>query len=93
MAKLKDGSIEVEVLKPADIEKIRGVSRSKDKGPWVDWWEEMAKKSSIRRLSKRLPLNTDLDDLIRRDDSLYGRSERADPCPPAWPCAQRAPIF
>lgn len=71
MAKLKDGAIEVEVLKPADIEKIRSVSRSKDKGPWVEWWEEMAKKSAIRRLSKRLPLNTDLDDLIRRDDSLY----------------------
>lgn len=71
MAKLKDGAIEVEVLKPADIEKIRSVSRSKDKGPWVDWWEEMAKKSAIRRLSKRLPLNTDLDDLIRRDDNLY----------------------
>jgi recombination protein RecT len=71
MAKLKDGSIEVEVLKPLDIEKIRSISRSKDKGPWVDWWEEMAKKSAIRRLSKRLPLNTDLDDLIRRDDNLY----------------------
>lgn len=71
MAKLKDGAVEVEVLKPADIEKIRSVSRAKDKGPWVDWWEEMAKKSAIRRLSKRLPLNTDLDDLIRRDDSLY----------------------
>lgn len=71
MAKLRDGAVEVEVLKPADIEKIRSVSRAKDKGPWVDWWEEMAKKSAIRRLSKRLPLNTDLDDLIRRDDSLY----------------------
>lgn len=71
MAKLKDGAVEVEVLKPADIEKIRSVSRAKDKGPWVDWWEEMAKKSAIRRLSKRLPLNTDLDDLIRRDDALY----------------------
>jgi recombination protein RecT len=71
MAKLKDGSIKVEVLKPADIEKIRSVSRSKDKGPWVEWWEEMAKKSAIRRLSKTLPLNTDIDDLIRRDDNLY----------------------
>jgi recombination protein RecT len=71
MAKLKDGSIEAEVLKPADIEKIRSVSRAKNSGPWVDWWEEMAKKSAIRRLSKRLPLSTDLDDLIRRDDTLY----------------------
>jgi recombination protein RecT len=71
MAKLKDGSIEVEVLSPNDIEKIRAASRSKDKGPWVDWWPEMAKKSAIRRLAKRLPMSTDLDDLIRRDDALY----------------------
>lgn len=71
MAKLTDGSIEVEVLSPKDVEKIRAASRSKDKGPWVDWWEEMAKKSAIRRLSKRLPMSTDLDDLIRRDDALY----------------------
>jgi recombination protein RecT len=71
MAKLKDGSVEVEVLSPADIEQIRNVSRAKDDGPWVQWWDEMAKKSAIRRLSKRLPMSTDLDDLVRRDDALY----------------------
>lgn len=71
MAKTKDGELFVEPLTPEDIEKIRNVSRSKDKGPWVDWWEEMAKKSAIRRLAKRLPMSTDLDDLIRRDDDLY----------------------
>ena len=71
MAKLKDGSIEVEVLMPADIEKIRNVSRTKNTGPWVEWWDQMAIKSAIRRLSKRLPMSTDLDDLIRRDDALY----------------------
>jgi recombination protein RecT len=80
MAKLKDNTIVVEILTPDDVEKIRRVSKSRDKGPWVDWWEEMAKKSAIRRLAKRLPLSTDLDDLIRRDDHLYdfeGASDRA----------------
>lgn len=71
MAKTKDGELYVEPLTPKDIEKIRAVSRAKDKGPWVDWWEEMAKKSAIRRLAKRLPMSTDLDDLVRRDDELY----------------------
>ncbi len=78
MAKLKDGSIEVEVLKPADIEKIRSVSRAKDGGPWSTWWDQMAIKSAIRRLSKRLPMSTDLDDLIRRDDALYDLEGAAD---------------
>jgi recombination protein RecT len=71
MARTKDGEIYVEPLTAADIEKIRNVSKSKDRGPWVDWWEEMAKKSALRRLAKRLPQATDLDDLVRRDDHLY----------------------
>jgi hypothetical protein len=40
----------------------------------------MAKKTVFRRLSKRLPLSSDLDDLIRRDDGLYdfeGQREQA----------------
>ncbi len=70
-AKTKDGELLVEPLTPSDIEKIRNSSRAKDNGPWVDWWEEMAKKSAIRRLAKRLPMSSDLDDLVRRDDDLY----------------------
>ena len=71
MAKTKDGELYVEPLTPKGIEKIRSVSKSKDRGPWVEWWEEMAKESAIRRLAKRLPMSTGLDDLMRRDDALY----------------------
>lgn len=71
VARLKDGSRVSEIMGKADIEKVRSISRSKDKGPWVDWWEEMARKTVLRRLSKRLPISSDLDDLIRRDDALY----------------------
>lgn len=71
MAITKDDGVYIAVLDGDDVEKIRNVSRSKDKGPWSEWWEEMAKKSAIRRLVKRLPLSTDLDDLMRRDDALY----------------------
>ena len=76
MAKTNSGELYVEPMTSADIEKVRAVSRAKDNGAWVDWWEEMAKKTAIRRLSKRLPMSTDLDDLVRRDDDLYdfGRS-------------------
>jgi hypothetical protein len=37
----------------------------------------MAKKSAIRRLAKRLPMSSDLDDLIRRDDALYDFERKA----------------
>ncbi len=70
-AKLKDGTRQCEVMSYSDVEKVRSASKSKDKGPWVDWWEEMARKTALRRLLKRLPTSADLDDLIRRDDALY----------------------
>ncbi len=71
VAKLKDGTRVSEIMGRTEIEKVRAISKSKDKGPWVDWWEEMARKTVLRRLSKRLPISSDLDDLIRRDDALY----------------------
>lgn len=80
MARLKDGTNCIEVLMPSDIEKIRNVSRAKDSGPWVMWWDQMAIKSAIRRLAKRVPMSTDLDDLIRRDDALYDfENKRSEP--------------
>jgi len=71
VARLKDGTRVSEIMGKVEIEKVRSISKSKDKGPWVDWWEEMARKTVLRRLSKRLPISSDLDDLIRRDDALY----------------------
>jgi recombination protein RecT len=80
VARLKDGSRVSEIMSKAEVESVRAVSRAKDSGPWTQWWSEMARKTVLRRLSKRLPISTDLDDLIRRDDNLYdldGRSDKA----------------
>jgi recombination protein RecT len=80
MAKTNDGDFLFEPMTMAEVQKVRNVSRAKDNGPWKEWFEEMAKKTAIRRLSKRLPMSTDLDDLIRRDDALYdleGASDKA----------------
>lgn len=71
LAKTKDGGVYVEVMSIAQVEQVRSSSRAKDSGPWVSWWDEMARKTVIRRLSKRLPMSTDLDSLIRADDALY----------------------
>lgn len=71
VATFRDGSKEFEVMTIADIEKVRAVSRNKDAGPWRDWYEEMAKKTVIRRLSKSLPVSAELSDFLRRDDSFY----------------------
>ena len=71
MAKTKSGDLYVECMTPEDVEDVRSCSKAKDNGPWVDWWDQMAIKTAFRRLSKRVPMSTDLDDLIRRDDELY----------------------
>ena len=71
IAETKDGGIYREIMTVGEIEQVRAVSRAGNAGPWVQWWAEMARKTVLRRLSKRLPMSSDLDDLIRRDDALY----------------------
>lgn len=68
---LKDGSRLLEVMSLEEIEKVRSVSRASKNGPWVQWWGEMARKTVMRRLSKRLPMSTDLEDeIFSRDETL-----------------------
>jgi recombination protein RecT len=71
IATLKSGEKTREVMSVAAIEKIRSRSKAKNNGPWVTDYEEMCRKTVARRHSKVLPMSTDLDDLIRRDDDLY----------------------
>lgn len=84
VATLKGGEKSRDVMSVADVEKIRSKSRAKN-GPWADpiFYPEMAKKTVARRHSKVLPMSSDLDDLIRRDDHLYeqGEPEVAPPRP------------
>ena len=51
-----------------EIEKIRDISKAKDSQAWKDYWSEMAKKTVIRRISKRLPMSSDLEVIIHRDN-------------------------
>ena len=65
---LKNGEKSREYMDVAEIESVRTRSRAKDSGPWKTDYAEMCKKTVIRRHSKRLPMSTDLDQVIRRDD-------------------------
>jgi recombination protein RecT len=71
IATLKDGFKIREVMDMNEIEKVRAVSKTGKFGPWADWWEEMAKKTVIRRLSKRLPMSTDVEGIIN-DEATDG---------------------
>jgi recombination protein RecT len=56
---MKGGGKLARFLPYSDIEKVRKVSRSGQSGPWKDWWDEMARKTALRRVLKDAPLSTE----------------------------------
>ena len=86
---MKDGEKSREVMSVEDVNAIRARSRSGNSGPWQTDFAEMAKKTVVRRHSKRLPLSTDIDGAIREDDDLFMPTETA--APTTAPEAAQAP--
>ena len=54
IAKLTNGQVMIETLRRQEIDKIRSKSKAKS-GPWFEFFEEMVKKSVIKRASKMWP--------------------------------------
>lgn len=72
IAKTKDGAIYREYMTAEEINAVREISKAKNSGPWAGpFYLEMWRKTVIRRLAKRLPMSTDLEDFMRRDDDMY----------------------
>ena len=88
---MKDGEKSREVMSVEDVEAIRKRSRSGNSGPWVSDFAEMAKKTVVRRHAKRLPMSTDLDDVLRADDELFTPPEQPEPAPAPAPAEAPAP--
>ncbi len=72
IARLKDeafkDSPQFDVMSVQEINKIRDRSKAKDSGPWVTDWDEMAKKTVLRRLCKLLPLSVELQSAVALDE-------------------------
>jgi recombination protein RecT len=70
LATTKDGGSFIADLSMAEIEKRRAMSRaSRDDAPWKQWFEEMARKTALRVLSKLLPKSSDIDVFLQRDEA------------------------
>lgn len=70
VARLADGSVQYEVMSKAQIDKVKAGSKAGRSGPWVDHYEEMARKTVIRRLAKYLPLSVELADALEHENRL-----------------------
>lgn len=68
ICRFKDGTTKADCMTREDVDKIRKRSRAGASGPWQTDWNEMAKKTVFRRLSKWLPLSAEFRDAVERDD-------------------------
>lgn len=64
---LKNGETIREVMDHREIERVRSISRSKDGPAWKNWWDEMARKTVLRRAAKSAPTSAEIEAMLRRD--------------------------
>lgn len=62
------GETVFEVMFLEDIEKIRKKSPAGKRGPWIDFFDEMARKTVVRRLMKYLPLSPEVQEAVAADE-------------------------
>lgn len=68
VANLKGGGVQFEVMSRAEIKAVRSQSKAGTSGPWCTHWDEMAKKTVIRRLFKYLPVSIEIARAIEVDE-------------------------
>lgn len=67
-ALLKDGGNQFEVMSNEEIKGIMSQSKASKFGPWQTHYDEMARKTVIRRLFKYLPVSIELTKAITLDE-------------------------
>jgi recombination protein RecT len=72
LAQSPDGTLFVEIMNVKQIDKHRKVSSNqkgaKPTGVWADWFNEMATKTVIKKLVKKLPIGEEIANVVEKDD-------------------------
>jgi len=68
-AVLKSGERQTATMTLAEVEAIRKRSKAGNSGPWQTDFAEMAKKTAVRRLSKMLPLSSEIMERVIAGDA------------------------
>jgi recombination protein RecT len=90
VATLKTGEKSREVMTVEQIERVRAMSKAKDRGPWVDHYEEMCRKTVARQWAEDNAIYHEGIDILATDSrnppeyisdaltEMYGRPETID---------------
>lgn len=87
VARMRDGNTVIDYMTFDQVNAIRERSPSKS-GPWSTDYEEMARKTVVRRLAKALPMSVEVQHAVGLDD----RGEEAVVATVAQPTAQAASL-
>jgi recombination protein RecT len=66
----KDGTRQVDVMTKSEVDAIRKRSKSGNSGPWVTDYNEMAKKTVFRRVSKWVTLSPEVADALEKEEDF-----------------------
>lgn len=69
VAKFRDGGHHLEWMTISDVDKIRARSKASQSGPWVTDYDQMVRKTLIRRMSNYLPMSIELNNALQIDDA------------------------
>jgi len=78
---MKSGEKQTAVMTKSEVESIRDKSKASGSAPWTQHFDEMAKKTAVRRLSKMMPLSSEIMDQVSRDDEYAGMRNVTPPIP------------
>jgi recombination protein RecT len=81
-ALLLNGETVFEAMDKSEIEKTRASSKTPNYGPWVDWYDRMALKSVLHRLTRRLPNASETLQLIESGNEMQWQEDPKDITPP-----------
>lgn len=71
VAWFNDGGAQFEIMNRAEVEKHRDkFSKAKNSGPWKDHFDEMAKKTVLKKLVKQLPMDVEFQEAVQEDETI-----------------------